>query len=97
MTDLGNLRYFANVEIRRDRARGITTMKQTNYIEDMLVTYGLSDTYIKTPRVPQPFISSASWTQWSPTLPCFSTTTTTSWAHWATCAGRAPISASHSG
>ncbi len=47
MTDLGELKYFANVEIKRDRQAKITTMKQTNYIRDMLVKYGLSDSYPK--------------------------------------------------
>ena len=33
MSDLGPLRYFANVEISRDRVKvkGLTTMKQTQY------------------------------------------------------------------
>ena len=32
MTDLGELKYFANVEIRRDRETRRTTLKQTQYI-----------------------------------------------------------------
>ena len=36
MTDLGPLRYFANIEINRDSTLRQTTMKQTHYIEDML-------------------------------------------------------------
>ena len=47
MTDLGPLRYFANVEIKRDATGRQTTMKQTHYIEDMLAKYGLADTYGK--------------------------------------------------
>ena len=47
MTDLGPLRYFANVEIKRDMSSRTTTLKQTNYIEDMLAKYGLADAYIK--------------------------------------------------
>lgn len=47
MTDLGPLRYFANVEITRDRSRGLTTLKQTQYVHDMLARYGLQDCYPK--------------------------------------------------
>ena len=47
MTDLGPLKYFSNVEIARDRSTMQTTMKQTNYIADMLAKYGLADTYGK--------------------------------------------------
>ena len=47
MTDLGPLKYFANIEIKRDRASKQTTLKQTNYIEDMLSNYGLQDAYPK--------------------------------------------------
>ena len=47
MTDLGPLRYFANIHISRCRQTQQTTLKQTHYIEDMLAKYGLSDTYGK--------------------------------------------------
>ena len=47
MTDLGQLTYFANIEIKRDRAAGTTTMKQSHYIDNMLAKYGLTDTYDK--------------------------------------------------
>ena len=47
MTDLGPLRYFSNVEITRDRDLNRTTLKQTQYIHDMLAKYGLQDYYPK--------------------------------------------------
>ena len=47
MTDLGPLKYFANIEIKRDRVTKQTTLKQTNYIEDMLARYDLQDSYPK--------------------------------------------------
>ena len=47
MTDLGPLRFFTNVEIKRDLTKHITTMKQTGYIESMLARYKLQDTYGK--------------------------------------------------
>ena len=47
MTDLGPIRYFSNVEIQRDRATRRTTLKQTQYIHDMLARYDLQDCYPK--------------------------------------------------
>ena len=47
MTDLGRLRFFTNVEIKRDLKRHLTTMKQTGYIESMLYRYNLQDSYVK--------------------------------------------------
>ena len=47
MTDLGLLKFFTNVEIKRDMKRHITTMKQTGYIESMLAKYNLQDSYVK--------------------------------------------------
>ena len=47
MTDLGELQYFANIEIRRDRETKRTTLKQTQYIHDTLARYGLQDCYPK--------------------------------------------------
>ena len=47
MTDLGPLRFFTNVEIKRDRQNRVTTLKQTGYIESMLARYGLDDAYVK--------------------------------------------------
>ena len=47
MTDLGPLRYFASIEVKRDMRSRTTTLKQTGYIEDILARYGLSDTYGK--------------------------------------------------
>ena len=47
MTDLGPLRYFASVEIKRTRDARTTTLKQTGHIEDILARYGLSDAYTK--------------------------------------------------
>ena len=47
MTDYGPLKFFANVEIRRNRTTMETTMTQTAYVEDMLAKYGLQDTYAK--------------------------------------------------
>ena len=51
-TDLGPLRYFASVEVKRNRAARITTLKQTNYIEDMLARYDLADSYGKPTPTP---------------------------------------------
>ena len=47
VTDLGPLRYFASIEVKRNAANRSTTLKQTAYVEDMLHRYDLSDTYGK--------------------------------------------------
>ena len=47
ITDCGELRLFASIEIERDRVRMCTTLRQHNYIHDMLAKYGLTDTYGK--------------------------------------------------
>ena len=47
MTDLGPLRFFTNIEIKRDMRTCTTTLKQTGYIENMLARYGLKDSYAK--------------------------------------------------
>ena len=44
-TDLGEVRYFCNIEISRDRQSRRTTLKQTQYIHDMLAKYELQDCY----------------------------------------------------
>ena len=44
-TDLGEVRYFCNIEINRDKRSGRTTLKQTQYIHDMLAKYELQDCY----------------------------------------------------
>ena len=47
VTDLGPLRYFASIEVKRDTTARTTTLKQTAYIEDMLHRYNMADTYGK--------------------------------------------------
>ena len=47
MTDLGPLRFFAGIEIKRNESTRQMTLKQSHYVEDMLSKYGLADTYGK--------------------------------------------------
>ena len=47
ITDLGPLKYFASIEVKRNPDTRTTTLKQTGYIDDMLHRYGLSDSYGK--------------------------------------------------
>ena len=47
MHDDGLHGVLVNIEINRSKSGKVTTLKQTNYIRDMLAKYGLTDSYIK--------------------------------------------------
>lgn len=43
MKDLGELKYCLGIEIQRDREKGITTIKQSTYIESILKKFSMHD------------------------------------------------------
>jgi len=60
MTDLGDLKWCLNLGVDYDRENGRLKITQTNYINEMIERYGLTEAYeVATPMVPGHHLSTA--------------------------------------
>ena len=60
MTDLGDLKWCLNLGVEYDREKGRLKITQTNYINEMIERYGLTDAHeVATPMVPGHHLSTA--------------------------------------
>jgi hypothetical protein len=53
MTDLGELKWTLNIDVKQHRSAGVLTISQSNYVSDILERYGLDKAHgVATPAVP---------------------------------------------
>ena len=53
MKDLGEVRQYLGIDIKRDREKGILRLTQSEYADELVTSFGLADAHpVKTPMDP---------------------------------------------